>query len=92
MADGMACRTPDESALAIVLEHAARIVVVEDDEIEAAMRHYFTDTHNVIEGAGAAPLAALLKERDRMAGKAVGLVASGGNIDIEVYRRVLAGD
>ncbi len=92
MADGMACRTPDESALAIVLEHAARIVVVEDDEIEAAMRHYFTDTHNVIEGAGAAPLAALLKERERMAGKAVGLVASGGNIDIEVYRRVLAGN
>ena len=92
MADGMACRTPDESALAIVLEHAARIVVVEDDEIEAAMRHYFTDTHNVIEGAGAAPLAALLKERDRVAGKAVGLVASGGNIDIEIYRRVLAGD
>jgi len=92
MADGMACRTPDESALAIVLEHAARIVTVDDGEIEAAMRHYFTDTHNVIEGAGAAPLAALLKEGDRMAGKAVGLVASGGNIDIEVYRRVLAGD
>ena len=91
MADGMACRTPDEAALAIVLEHAARIVTVDDVEIEAAMRHYFTDTHNVIEGAGAAPLAALLKERDRMAGKAVGLVASGGNIDIEVYRRVLAG-
>ncbi|MYE01767.1 MAG: threonine dehydratase [Alphaproteobacteria bacterium] len=92
MADGMACRTPDEAALAIVLKHAARIVTVEDDEIEAAMRHYFTDTHNVIEGAGAAPLAALLKEREGMAGKAVGLVASGGNIDIEVYRRVLAGD
>ena len=92
MADGMACRTPDASALAIILEHAARIVTVDDDEIEAAMRHYFTDTHNVIEGAGAAPLAALLKEREGMAGKAVGLVASGGNIDIEVYRRVLAGD
>ena len=92
MADGMACRTPDASALAIILKHAARIVTVGDDEIEAAMRHYFTDTHNVIEGAGAAPLAALLKERERMAGKAVGLVASGGNIDIEVYRRVLAGD
>ncbi len=92
MADGMACRTPDEAALAVILEHAARIVAVEDDEIEAAMRHYFTDTHNAVEGAGAAPLAALLQERGRMAGKAVGLVASGGNIDIEVYRRVLAGD
>ena len=92
MADGMACRTTDASALAVILEHAARIVTLEDEEIEAAMRHYFTDTHNVIEGAGAAPLAALLKEREGMAGKAVGLVASGGNIDIEVYRRVLAGD
>ena len=92
MADGMACRTPNEAALEIVLKHAARIVTVDDNEIEAAMRHYFTDTHNVIEGAGAAPLAALLKERESMAGKAVGLVASGGNIDIEVYRRVLAGD
>jgi len=91
MADGMACRTPDEAALAAILKHAARIVSVEDDEIEAAMRHYFTDTHNVVEGAGAAPLAALLQERERMAGKAVGIVASGGNIDIEVYRRVLAG-
>ncbi len=91
MADGMACRTPDESALAVILKHAARIVSVADEEIEAAMRHYFTDTHNVVEGAGAAPLAALLQERDRMAGKAVGVVASGGNIDIEVYRRVLAG-
>ena len=92
MADGMACRTTDASALAIILEYAARIVTLEDAEIEAAMRYYFTDTHNVIEGAGAAPLAALLKERQGMAGKAVGLVASGGNIDIEVYRRVLAGD
>ncbi len=92
MADGMACRTPNEAALEIVLKHAARIVTVDDNEIEAAMRHYFTDTHNVIEGAGAAPLAALLKERESMAGKTVGLVASGGNIDIEVYRRVLAGD
>ena len=92
MADGIACRTPDEAALAVILEHAARIVAVDDDEIEAAMRHYFTDTHNAVEGAGAAPLAALLQERGRMAGKAVGLVASGGNIDIEVYRRVLAGD
>ncbi len=91
MADGMACRVPDEAALAIVLAHVSRVVTVSEAEIEAAMRHYFTDTHNVIEGAGAAPLAALLQERERMAGKAVGLVASGGNIDIEVYRRVLAG-
>ena len=89
IADGMACRVPDGDALELILRHAARIVTVTDSGIEAAMRHYFTDTHNVIEGAGAAPLAALLMEREAMAGKKVGLVASGGNIDIEVYRRIL---
>jgi threonine dehydratase len=58
-------------------------------ELEAAMRHYFTDTHNVAEGAAAAPLAALLQERARMAGKRVGLVMSGSNVDRDVFGRVL---
>ncbi len=54
------------------------------------MRAYFADTHNVAEGAGAAPLAALLQERDKMAGKTVGLILTGGNVDTEVYQGVLA--
>jgi threonine dehydratase len=91
IADGMACRVPDDSALAIILAHAERVIAVSEDEIKAAMRHYFTDTHNVAEGAGAAPLAALLKERDKMAGKRVALVLSGGNIDREKYAQVLGG-
>jgi len=90
MADGVACRTPDPSALAIILEGAARIVTVSDAEIMAAMRHYFTDTHNVAEGAGAAPLAALLRETGEMAGRRIGLVLSGGNVDMSVYREVLS--
>jgi threonine dehydratase len=53
------------------------------------MRHYFTDTHNVAEGAGAAPLAAALKERAKIAGKKVGLVLSGGNIDPAMLARAL---
>jgi len=89
IADGMACRVPDESALAVIFAHAERVVTVSEDEIKAAMRHYFTDTHNVAEGAGAAPLAALLKEREKMAGKRVALVLSGGNIDREKYAAVL---
>jgi len=89
IADGMACRVPDGGALDIILAGADRIVAVGEDEIRAAMRHYFTDTHNVAEGAGAGPLAALLTERDRMAGKRVGLILSGGNIDRDVYARVL---
>ena len=92
MADGMAVRGPDAEALAIILEGADRIVSVSDAEIEAAMRAYFEDTHQVTEGAGAAALAALLQERTRFAGKRVGLILSGGNIDRPVYRRVLAED
>ena len=90
MADGMAVRGPDAEALSIILKGADRIVSVSDAEIEAAMRAYFEDTHQVTEGAGAAALAALLQERDRLAGRRVGLILSGGNIDRPVYRRVLA--
>jgi threonine dehydratase len=90
-ADGLACRVPHEEALAIIREGAERIVRVREDEIAEAMRACFEDTHNVAEGAGAAALAALLQERDRMAGKRVGLILSGGNIDREMFAEVLAG-
>ncbi|HTU54582.1 MAG TPA: threonine dehydratase [Acetobacteraceae bacterium] len=92
LADGIAVRMPDESALAIIRGGAARIVTVTDDEIAAAVRVYWTATHNLAEGAGAAPLAALLKERTVQAGRRVGLVLSGGNIDLSLFRTwVLAG-
>ena len=91
MADGMAVRGPDAEALTIILKGAERIVQVSDAEIGAAMRAYYEDTHQLTEGAGAAALAALLQERDRFAGKRVGLVLSGGNIDRPVYLRILAG-
>ncbi len=91
LADGVSVRVPDAAALEIILEGVERVVAVSEDEIEAAMRAYFADTHNLAEGAGAAPLAALIKERRAMAGKKVGLVLSGGNVDTEVYRRILAG-
>ncbi len=89
LADGLACRQPDEQALKIICEHAERIVRVTDDEVAAAMRCYFTDTHNVAEGAGAASLAALLKEKDQLAGKRVGVVLTGGNVDAQVFGKVL---
>ena len=90
LADGVATRAPDEQALAIIRAGAARIVLVDDDEIAAAIRAYWTDTHNLAEGAGAAPLAAALKERGRLAGKTVGLVLSGGNIDFDLFKRWVA--
>jgi threonine dehydratase len=90
-ADGMAVRIPSADALAIVAKGVARIVAVSDDEVAGAMRAYFHDTHNVAEGAGAAPLAALLQEKAAMRGKRVGLVLCGGNVDTDVFRTVLAG-
>ncbi|HXV08081.1 MAG TPA: threonine dehydratase [Burkholderiales bacterium] len=89
IADGVACRVPEPEALAILRRGCARVVRVTDDEVEAAMRLMFTATHNVAEGAGAAPLAAALQERDRLAGRKLGLVLSGGNVDREVFARVL---
>ena len=91
MADGMAVRGPDAEALEVILKGADRIVQVSDAEIGVAMRAYYEDTHQLTEGAGAAALAALLQERERMAGKRVGLILSGGNIDRPVYLRTLAG-
>jgi threonine dehydratase len=85
-ADGLATRSPDADALAIILKGASRIVQVTDDEIAAAIRIYWTDTHNLAEGAGAAPLAAALQEKARLQGKRVGLVLSGGNIDFDLFR------
>jgi threonine dehydratase len=85
-ADGMATRIPDPSALEIIRKGAARIVTVTDDEVAAAMRAYWQDTHNLAEGAGAAPLAALMQERAAMRGKRVGVVLCGGNIDLALFR------
>ncbi|MEA2898430.1 MAG: threonine dehydratase [Bradyrhizobium sp.] len=85
-ADGMATRIPDADALAIIRKGAARIAQVSDDEIGAAIRTLWTDTHNLAEGAGAAALAAALQEKQKIRGKRVGLVLSGGNIDLDMFR------
>jgi threonine dehydratase len=89
IADGMACRVPDEDALQVIRENVDHIVRVSDDEIRAAMRNYFSATHNAIEGAGAASLAAAMKERDSLSGKRVAVIATGGNVDREVFAKVL---
>ena len=90
-ADGLATREPNADAIAAICRGASRWLEVSEDEIAEAMRIYFDDTHQVAEGAGAAPLAALLKDRDRMAGKNVAVVLSGGNIERARFLRVLSG-
>jgi len=90
MAGGLAVRVPDPEALDIIRRGAARIVTVAEAEMRGAMRILFADTHNVAEGAGAAPLAAALQERQRLAGKRVAVILSGGNIDRPLFAEVLA--
>lgn len=89
LADGVACRIPDELALETILDGVADVITVSEDEILTAMAHYYTDTHNIAEGAGAVPLAALLKRKADFAGKRVGLVLSGGNADKALMTRAL---
>jgi threonine dehydratase len=92
LADGMATRVPDAEALAIIRKGASRIVQVTDDEVAAAIRAYWTDTHNLAEGAGAAALAAALQEKAKLRGKQVGLVLTGGNIDLDLFKRWIVPD
>jgi threonine dehydratase len=90
-ADGLATRQPHEDAIAIICRGAARMVEVSEDAIAEAMRVYFDDTHQIAEGAGAAPLAALLQERARWANRNVAVVLSGGNIERARFLEVLGG-
>jgi threonine dehydratase len=87
-ADGVAVRVPVPEALEAIIAGADRIVQVSDDEVKAAVRIFFRDTHNIAEGAGAAPLAALLKDSARK-GKRFAVILSGGNIDRELYLSAL---
>jgi len=89
IADGMACRLPDDEPLEIMRQNVDHVLMVSDDEIRRAMKIYFTDTHNAVEGAGAASLAAALKEKAALKGQRVGLILTGGNVDHEIFARVL---
>ena len=90
IADGMACRKPDPAALQIMKSGMDRIISVDDEEVKAAMRAYFADTHNVAEGSGAAGLAALWKDQGA-GGARVGTVLTGGNVNSEIFADVLEG-
>jgi threonine dehydratase len=88
-ADGLATREPHADAIAAICRGAARVVTVTEEAIAESVRIYFDDTHQVAEGAGAAALAALLQERERMANKNVALVLSGGNIERARFGQIL---
>jgi len=92
LGDGMDCRSPMQLPVDIITKGASRVVRVSDDEIAEAMRAYYADTHNIAEGAGAAPLAAAMQEHEQIAGKCVGVILSGGNVDAHLFAEVLRGN
>jgi threonine dehydratase len=89
IADGLACRTPVAEALEIISKGAERVVEVTDEDVQAAMRAIYDDTHNVAEGAAAAALAAVLQERELIAGQRIAIVLTGANVDAPVFARAL---
>jgi len=91
IADGMACRIPSLQALEVMWDNVSRVVEVADEEIAEAMAIYYQDTHNIAEGAGAASLAAALKEKSALVGRRVGIVLTGGNVDRETFVAALTG-
>ena len=90
LADGMATRVPDAEALAIIRRAPRTSCRSPTTKSPQAMRAYWTDTHNLAEGAGAAALAAALQEKAKLRGKRVGLILTGGNIDFDLFRKWIA--
>jgi threonine dehydratase len=90
-ADGVACRVPEEQALAVIAKGAARVIAVPEDAIAEAVRVLHRTTHNTVEPAGAVALAGAFAERDAIAGRRVSVVVTGGNVDTDVHAAVLAG-
>jgi threonine dehydratase len=88
--DGVACRTPDPEAVRRVVAGAARIIRVSEDAAAEAMTLMYRATHNLAEPAGSVALAGLLAERDRVAGKRVAVIHTGGNADFEVLARAMS--
>ncbi len=88
-ADGLATRVPFEMTFNIIREGISDIVTVSEEEMKSSVRLLLETTHNLAEGAGAAPLAAALKLRDRLRGKKVVIILSGGNIDLATLRWAL---
>jgi threonine dehydratase len=92
IADGLACRTPNPSAMETIWENVSHIVELSEAEIAEAMRALYQDIHNLAEGAGAAGLGGALKEISLLRDKRIGIVLTGGNVDAPVFAKVLAGE
>ncbi|MEM8919078.1 MAG: threonine ammonia-lyase [Pseudomonadota bacterium] len=92
LAEGIAVRNPSEFTAAIIEKHVDEILLVGEAQLEGAVSLLLQIEKTVVEGAGAAGLAALLANRDKFAGEKVGLVLCGGNIDTRLLANVLLRD
>jgi len=89
-AEGVATRVPFENTQRIMRKYLDDFVLVNDEDIKKAVVMLLEHTHNLAEGAGAIPLAAALQMKDRLAGKKVALVMSGGNLSVEKLNSILS--
>jgi threonine dehydratase len=89
IADGLACRVPDDVSLEIILSTVDHVLAVSDTEVAAAMKLLFVTTHNVAEGAGAAALAAAIQVKAKLKGLKVGVPLCGGNVDAKQFSIII---
>lgn len=89
-AEGLATRVGFEMTVHIMKQNLADFILVRDDDIRQAMRLLMEHTHNLVEGAGAASFAGAMKIKERLAGKKVAMIMSGGNVTMDTIRQVIA--
>lgn len=92
VADGLAVRIPVDYTLAFLREYLDDMLLVSEHQIYDAMRMYASTLHQMVEGAGAVPLAGACLMRDEIAGARVGLVVTGGNVEAETMAAALTGN
>ncbi|MFC5456597.1 threonine dehydratase [Prosthecobacter fluviatilis] len=90
VAEGVACKTPNQDALRHILQHAHDILTVTDEEALAAMREIIQSTHNIAEGSGALAYAALKNHSTAWQGKRVACILSGANASMHILREALS--
>ena len=91
MADGLATRRAFRLTLGIMRDNLDDFILISEEEMKEAIRIYVDKTHHIAEGAGAAPLAAAMKIRDRLKGMKVAMVLSGGNLTTQMLKEILQG-
>ena len=89
LADGIAVKRPGKITSEIIKDHVDEILLINEFELEKAISSLFENERIVAEGAGAAGVAAIMKNKDKFSGKKAGTVICGGNIDARLFASIL---